>query len=150
MQITSRFTIAVHLLVAIDYFKDMDRVNSEFLAESTGVNPVIVRTVISRLREAGILNTQRGSSGADLTRPLSEITFYDIYRAVDSVDEQEGLFHFHEQPHPDCPVGGTIHIALDGKLDAVQQSMEEKMKTITVQDVEDDVLRAVQEKTKTK
>lgn len=150
MQITSRFTIAVHLLVAIDYFKDMDRVNSEFLAESTGVNPVIVRTVISRLREAGILNTQRGSSGADLTRPLSEITFYDIYRAVDSVDEQEGLFHFHEQPHPDCPVGGNIHIALDGKLDAVQQSMEEKMKTITVQDVEDDVLRAVQEKTKTK
>ena len=150
MQITSRFTIAIHILVAIDYFKDMDRVNSEFLAESTGVNPVIVRTVISRLREAGILNTQRGSSGADLTRPLSEITFYDIYRAVDSVDEQEGLFHFHEQPHPDCPVGGNIHIALDGKLDAVQQSMEEKMKTITVQDVEDDVLRAVQEKTKTK
>ena len=146
MQITSRFTIAVHILVAIDYFKDMDRVNSEFLAGSTGVNPVIVRTVISRLREAGILNTQRGSSGADLARPLSEITFYDIYRAVDSVDEQEGLFHFHEQPHPDCPVGCNIHRALGGKLDAVQQSMEEKMKTITVQDVEDDVLQAVQEK----
>ena len=148
MQISSRFTIAVHILVAIDYFKDMDRVNSEFLAGSTGVNPVIVRTVISRLREAGILNTQRGSSGANLTRPLSEITFYDIYKAVDSVDEQEGLFHFHEQPHPDCPVGGNIHRALDGKLDAIQQAMEEQMKTITVQDVEDDVLRAVQEKTK--
>ena len=148
MQITSRFTIAVHILVAIDYFKDMDRVNSEFLAGSTGVNPVIVRTVISRLREAGILNTQRGSSGANLTRPLSEITFYDIYKAVDSVDEQEGLFHFHEQPHPDCPVGGNIHSALDGKLDAIQQSMEETMKTITVQNVEDDVLRAVQEKSK--
>ena len=148
MQITSRFTIAVHILVAIDYFKDMDRVNSEFLAGSTGVNPVIVRTVISRLREAGILNTQRGSSGANLTRPLSEVTFYDIYKAVDSVDEQEGLFHFHEQPHPDCPVGGNIHRALDGKLDAIQQSMEEQMKMITVQDVEDDVIRAVQEKSK--
>ena len=148
MQISSRFTIAVHILVAIDYFKDMDRVNSEFLAGSTGVNPVIVRTVISRLREAGILNTQRGSSGANLTRPLSEVTFYDIYKAVDSVDEQEGLFHFHEQPHPDCPVGGNIHRALDGKLDAIQQSMEEQMKMITVQDVEDDVIRAVQEKSK--
>ena len=146
MQITSRFTIAVHILTAIDYFKDMDRVNSEFLAGSTGVNPVIVRTVISRLREAGILSTQRGSSGAHLTKPLSEITFYDIYKAVDSVDEQEGLFHFHEQPNPDCPVGGNIHKALDGKLDEVQIALEERMKLITVQYVADDVQRAVQEK----
>ena len=144
MQITSRFTIAVHILTAIDFFKDMDRVNSEFLAGSTGVNPVIIRTVISRLREAGILSTQRGSSGANLTKPLSEITFYDIYKAVDSVDEQEGLFHFHEQPNPDCPVGGNIHKALDGKLDEIQVAMEERMKLITVQDVADDVLRTVQ------
>ena len=148
MQITSRFTIAVHILAAIDFFKDMDRVNSDFLAGSTGVNPVIVRTVISRLREAGIVSTQRGSSGAHLARPLSEITFYDIYKAVDSVDEQEGLFHFHEQPNPDCPVGGNIHKALDGKLDEIQIAMEERMKTITVQDVANDVLRAVRETTK--
>ena len=148
MQITSRFTIAIHILVAIDYFKDMNRVNSEFLAGSTGVNPVIVRTVISRLREAGIVNTQRGSSGANLSKPLSKITFYDIYKAVDSVDEHEGLFHFHEQPHPDCPVGGNIHRALDGKLEDIQQAMEERMKMITVQDVADDVLKAVQKKSK--
>lgn len=146
MQITSRFTIAVHTLVAIEYFKEMDRVNSEFLAGSTGVNPVIIRTVISRLREAGILKTQRGSSGAELLKPLSEITFYDIYKAVDSVDEEEGLFHFHEQPNPDCPVGGNIHRALDGKLDDIQLVMEERMKQITVQDVADDVLTAVKEK----
>lgn len=38
MQITSRFTIAVHVITAIEYFKDMDRVNSEFLAGSVGVN----------------------------------------------------------------------------------------------------------------
>ena len=145
MQITSRFTIAVHTLVAIEYFKDMDRVNSEFLAGSIGVNPVIVRTVISQLRKAGIVQTQRGSSGAELARPLSKITFYDIYNAVDSVDE-EGLFHFHEQPNPECPVGGNIHEALDRKLDDIQAVMEEQMKQITVQDVMDDVLAAVREK----
>ena len=32
MQIGSKFTIGVHIITAIDYFKDMDRVNSEFLA----------------------------------------------------------------------------------------------------------------------
>ena len=34
MQIGSKFTIGVHIITAIDYFKDMDRVNSEFLAGS--------------------------------------------------------------------------------------------------------------------
>ena len=113
MQIGSRFTIGVHIITAIDYFKDMDRVNSEFLAGSIGVNPVIVRTVISQLREAGIVQTLRGSSGAELCRRLDEITLYDVYKAVGSVDVKEGLFHMHEQPNPDCPVGRNIHQVLD-------------------------------------
>ena len=143
MQITSRFTIAVHIITAIDYFKEMDRVNSDFLAGSVGVNPVIVRTVIGKLREAGILETQRGSSGAELKKPLDQITFYDIYKAVDSVDEEEGLFHFHEQPNTDCPVGRNIHKALDGKLKVVQKAMEDEMKKISLADVVEDTRQAI-------
>ena len=59
MQIGSKFTIGVHIITAIDYFKEMDRVNSEFLAGSIGVNPVIVRSVISQLREAGSFPTNQ-------------------------------------------------------------------------------------------
>ena len=118
-----------------DDFKEMDRVNSEFLAGSIGVNPVIVRTVISQLREAGIVQTQRGSSGAELTRPLDEITLYDIYKAVGSVDEKEGLFHFHEQPNPACPVGRNIHKVLDQRLIDAQKAMEEELKSTTLADI---------------
>ena len=143
MQITSRFTIAVHIITALDYFKDMDRVNSEFLAGSVGVNPVIVRTVIGKLREAGILHTVKGSSGAELARPLDAITFYDIYKAVDSVNEEEGLFHFHEQPNPECPVGRNIHKAMDGKLAEIQRTMEEEMKHMTLADVVEDVRQEI-------
>ena len=145
MQITSRFTIAVHIITAIDYFKDMDRVNSDFLAGSVGVNPVIVRTVISQLREAGIVNTRRGSSGATLAKSLEEITFYDIYKAVGSVNEEEGLFHFHEQPNPDCPVGRNIHKALDGKLDAVQKVLEDKLRQLTLAEVVEDTKQEIQQ-----
>ena len=143
MQITSRFTIAVHIITAIDYFKEMDRVNSVFLAGSVGVNPVIVRTVIGKLREAGILETQRGSSGAEIKKPLDQITFYDIYKAVDSVDEEEGLFHFHEQPNTDCPVGRNIHKALDNRLKIIQETMENEMKRTTLADVVEDTRKAI-------
>ena len=142
MQITSRFTIAVHIITALDYFKNRDRVNSDFLAGSVGVNPVIVRTVIGKLREAGLVHTLKGSSGAELARPLDQITFYEIYKAVDSVNE-EGLFHFHEQPNTECPVGRNIHKAMDGRLAAVQNAMEEEMKRITLANVVEDTKAAI-------
>ena len=144
MQIGSKFTIGVHIITAIDYFKEMDRVNSDFLAGSIGVNPVIVRTVISQLREAGILETQRGSSGAVLKKRLDEITLYDVYKAVGSVNEEEGLFHFHEQPNPDCPVGRNIHKVLDHRLLEAQRVMEEELQKTTLADIVNDTKQAVQ------
>ncbi len=134
MQITSRFTIAVHIITAIDYFKDSEKVTSNFLAGSVGANPVIVRNVMGNLKEAGIIDISQGKSGITLAKKLDEITFYDVYKAVDCVND-EGLFHFHENPNPDCPVGRNIHKALDEELFSIQNAMEEQMRRITVADV---------------
>lgn len=144
MQITSRFTIAVHIITCIDYLRDGDPVTSKVLAGSVGVNPVIIRTVIGKLKEAGIVSISQGKSGIALGRPLDQITFYDIYRAVDCVDET-GLFHFHENPNPECPVGRTIHIAADRRLAAVQRAMEDEMKSITLADVAADARKAMEQ-----
>ena len=144
MQITSKFTIALHIITAIDYFKEKETVTSRFLAGSIGANPVIVRGVMSNLKEAGIIDSSQGRSGLSLKRPLEDITFYDIYEAVDCVSE-EGLFHFHENPNANCPVGRNIHRAVDGKLDRVQQAMEEEMKQISLADVVEDTRREILE-----
>ncbi|MBP3895726.1 MAG: Rrf2 family transcriptional regulator [Mogibacterium sp.] len=143
MQITSRFTIAVHALAFIDLFQDEQRVTSNVLASSIQANPVIIRTVLSKLKEAGIIDARQGSGGSRLARPLEDISLYDIYKAVDTVDET-GLFHFHENPHPKCVVGGNIHAALDGKLQKVQESMENELKQIHMSDVVDDLIREMQ------
>lgn len=123
MQITSRFTIAVHIITAIDYFKDNEKVTSNFLAGSVGANPVIVRNVMGNLKEAGIIDISQGKSGITLVKKLDEITFYDVYKAVDCVND-EGLFHFHENPSTQCPVGKNIHALLDDKLKGIQTAME--------------------------
>ena len=143
MRITSRFTIAVHILTAVEYFSRTMAVTSSFLAGSIGANPVIIRTVTGKLRNAGFLNISQGKSGITLARPLSEITFYDVYKAVDSVNET-GLFHFHERPNILCPVGRNIHKGLDEKLHMVQSAMEEKMRSITLADVMEDTLKAIE------
>ena len=142
MQITSKFTIAVHVITAIDYFKDHEKVTSNFLAGSVGANPVIVRNVMGNLKEAGIIDISQGKSGITLAKRLDDITFYDIYRAVDSVSD-EGLFHFHENPNTNCPVGRNIHKAVDEKLLKVQQAMETEMKQITLSDVVEDTRKEI-------
>ena len=142
MQITSKFTVAVHILTCIDIFGGQMRVTSDFLSGSTGVNAVIVRNVLGQLRNAGIVETRQGSGGAHLAKALDEITLYDIYKAVDCVDD-EGLFHFHENPNADCPVGRNIHKAMDGRLAAAQAALENELKSTTLAQVVADTRKII-------
>ncbi|MGN1381180.1 MAG: Rrf2 family transcriptional regulator [Eubacterium sp.] len=143
MQISTKFTIAIHILTAITYFSDDYEVTSKFLASSVGCNPVIIRNLTSNLREAGILESQRGKSGARITRPLDQISFLDIYRAVETGSQKE-LFHFHENPNPACPVGRNIHQSLNQTLEEIQEKFERELSRHTIADVYDATVEAIQ------
>lgn len=134
MQISSRFTLAVHIFACIDTFQGDCKVTSDFLAGSTNVNPVVIRRILGQLKAAGLVEVARGSGGASVSRPLNEISFLDIYHAVECVENGE-LFHFHENPSTDCPVGRNIHRVLDDKLMRVQKAMEAELSSITLEDV---------------
>lgn len=136
MQISSRFTMAIHMFACIDTFKDR-KMTSDFMAGSIGTNPVIIRKLLQKLKAAGLITVSRGTGGVELTRPLEEITFLDIYKAVECTPEEE-LFHFHENPNPLCPVGRNIHHVLDDKLARVQAAMEKELAAITLADVKKD------------
>lgn len=134
MQISSRFTISIHIFACIDTFEKEYKITSDFLASSINVNPVIIRKILSQLKSAGLVNVQRGSGGASIAKPLDEITFLDIYNAVDCVGNDK-LFHFHENPNQKCPVGRNIHNVLDDKLMQIQNSLENELQKITIADV---------------
>ena len=142
MQISSRFTIAVHVLIAIETFKDSYKITSDFLASSVNVNPVVIRRLIQQLKKANIITVKRGSGGADIGRPLGDITLLDVYRAVEPVENGE-LFHFHENPNVKCPVGRNIHNIMDKRLREIQAAMEEKMRSITVEAVVNDAKKII-------
>ena len=135
MQISSRFTVALHIFTCVETFKDDCKVTSDFLASSINTNPVIIRKILSQLKNAGLITVARGTGGIAPTRPISEITFYDVYQAIEPVENGD-LFHFHEAPNPECPVGRNIHSLLDDKLKAIQGAMEAEMKKYTVADLD--------------
>lgn len=132
MQFSSRFTIATHILVCVALFQDKQKVTSNFLAGSIRVNPVIVRNILCQLSDAGMIEVKAGVGGAFLARSADTISLLDIFKAV---EKEESLFHFHENPNPQCPVGKNIHKLMDDRIDDIQSAMERQMAETTVDEL---------------
>lgn len=136
MQFSSRLPIAVHILLAIVEFEDKEKTTSTFLAGSVNVNPVIIRNTLGQLKTAGLVTVKAGEGGASLAKKPKNITLMDVFNAV---EKEEMLFHFHENPNPECPVGKNVHAVLDRRLFSIQEAMQKQMGSITLQDLIDDM-----------
>ncbi|MBS4210048.1 Rrf2 family transcriptional regulator [Bacillus sp. FJAT-50079] len=133
MKISSRFTVAVHILSLVEIEKNAV-CTSEWIAESVNTNPVVIRRVIGQLKNAGMIQVRRGIGGASLLKPLDQITLLDVYRAVEVVEVGE-LFQFHEDPNPQCPVGANIQAVLELILLRAQEAMEAVLKEVTMKEL---------------
>lgn len=136
MQFSSRLPVAVHILLAIVEFEGKEKTTSTFLAGSVNVNPVIIRNTLGQLKTAGLVTVKAGEGGASLAKDPKDITLMDIFNAV---EKKEALFHFHENPNPECPVGKNVHAVLDRRLFSIQEAMRKQMESITLQDLINDM-----------
>ncbi|MBO4107687.1 Rrf2 family transcriptional regulator [Streptococcus suis] len=135
MQISSRFTIASHILVLLALEGDKEKQTSTSIAGSVGVNPVIIRNILAQLKEAGLVQVARGVGGARLAQAPDKITLFHVYQAVELFGEKGKLFGFHEQPNPACQVGRTIHPLLDSRLENAQSALEKELEQTTIADL---------------
>lgn len=98
---------------------------------------------MGELKDAGIIDISRGKIGIRLAKELKDITLYDVYKAVGCV-EDNGLFHFHENPNANCPVGRTIHKAMSKRLEDAQQALHASLKSTTLAEVMSDTMKEIQ------
>jgi len=135
MQISSRFTIATHMLIIIAIKSQESKVTSDFLAASVGVNPVIIRKILSQLKKAELISVARGTGGTEIIKDLRDINLFDVYQAVECLGKSGKLFSFHDNPNPNCPVGANIHQVLDQKLLDIQEAMENQLRQMSLAQV---------------
>lgn len=154
MKISSRFSIAVHIVVAIVLLSGTQKMTSDFLASCINVNPVVIRRILGRLKKAGLADVKSGEGGAFLLKEATEITLLDIYRAVETAEDMS-LFNSHKQPEPGCPLECAgcpraeqpntaeeglnsgeaccfIHNNIENHLKTAQEAMEQSLKETTV------------------
>lgn len=133
LKISSRFTVAVHILSLV-HIERNQTLTSAYIAGSVNTNSVVIRRLISKLKQAGFLETHQGSGGIQLLKPLTDITLLDVYRAVEVVEEGE-LFQMHEDTNINCVVGANIQSVLEIVLLRAQDAMEAVLANVTMDDI---------------
>ncbi|MEM6887407.1 MAG: Rrf2 family transcriptional regulator [Pseudomonadota bacterium] len=131
MKRNSRLSLALHTLghMAVD----PDRVQtSSDIAQHAGTNPVVVRRVLGRLREAGLLTSEKGHSGGwKLARSPREITLADVYLALD-----ESLMGGGESDHAsECSVEHALHRKVTKVMKDIEVSLIQRLGETNISDV---------------
>jgi Rrf2 family protein len=133
MAASCRFAFAIHVLAVLAHQRTVGGACSDKLARSVNTNPVVIRRLLAQLRRAGLVQTQKGSSGGSmLAGPPEAIALDAVYRAV----EPAASFAMHRQkPNQRCPVGAGIERVLDEVFSSAQAALESELARRTLGDV---------------
>jgi Rrf2 family protein len=100
----TQFALGVHVLTMLAGLP-RELQTSEGMAASAGSNPVHLRRVLGRLREAGLVSSRPGPGGGwQLVRAPEATTLADVWRVMNGDAAVLGL----HEASPACPVGRRI------------------------------------------
>lgn len=130
MQIDSTFTNAIHICAYLER-SEKELVNSSELAKSIGTNPVVVRRIVGKLKELGIIKVKQGLHGGYyLGRPAASISLWDIYLAV----KRENPFRCRIGNEGDT-VSAALPVALEKTFAKAEYALKQPLAATSIKQV---------------
>ena len=124
----TRFSVALHVLTYLAWSDEP--ASSWLLSTSVGTNPVVIRQLIRRLSDAGIVETTRGAKGGvRLARDPEEITLLEVHEAVDPTPPLPV-----HPPNRHCHFSRAARPGLESVLEEAETGFREKLAASTVSD----------------
>ena len=98
-----------------------DPMTSERIGQMLGTNPAVVRRTMAGMRDAGYVASVKGHGGGwTLSRPLSEISLLDVYKALGAPE----LFALGlADDTPACLVEQAVNAALGRTLEEAERRL---------------------------
>lgn len=133
MKRNSRLSLALHTLGHMA--QEPERLHtSADIAAHAGTNPVVVRRVLGRLRQAGLLKSVKGHSGGwKLARSPAKITLADVYLALGekliAPNEIESGHH--------CSVERALHQRVSAVMGEIENSLIDRLAATTIAEVKE-------------
>lgn len=125
----TRFATTIHILTLMAHLPD-EWLQSDFIASSIQINPVIVRKELGILQEAGVVESRKGKNGGSKLRfDSKEILLKDIYLLVKN---EEILGKKNKNPNPECVIGKKINQQLESLFFETDQLVSEFLRNKTL------------------
>lgn len=137
MKHDTRLSSLLHLLLHMADARDA--LTSDRLARMLDTNPVVVRRMMSGLRQAGLVVSEKGHGGGwVLKRELADISLADVHAALG----KPGLFAFgNRNDDPQCLVERSVNDRLAETMRAAQALVTQKLAAVTLADIRADFER---------
>jgi Rrf2 family protein len=135
--ISSRFTVAVHILALLAIEGKAEPTTSEYLARSASTNPVVIRRILAMLGKAGFVEAQPGASGGvRLARLPEQITLLDVYQAV----EKGEIFSFGSREYnPFCICGRSLEPVMRNVFHQAEAALAQTLAEMTIAQVAQEI-----------
>lgn len=131
MKKDSRLSSVLHVLLHMA--QSDGPLTSDALARMLGTNPVVVRRVLSSLRERGYVASTKGHGGGWVVAcDLRVLTLLDVYRAV---GEPTVFAMGHRLENPQCLVEQAVNEALDDAFRQAEALLVERLGGVTLADL---------------
>ncbi len=131
MKRNSRLSLALHALGHMALEQGEPR-TSAHIAAHAGTNPVVVRRVLGRLREAGLLISEKGHAGGwKLAKSPTEITLADVYTALDErIVATDG-----GDEVPSCSLEYALRDQVSAVMEGIERTLIERLSQTTIAEV---------------
>ena len=127
--LSSRSAVAIHALAMLAHRRGGSLTSTE-IADSLESNPVLVRRVLGRLRDADLVWSTEGRAGGwSLARAPRDITLYDAYAAV---EDGQIFSPYTLPPSGACEIGRNIGDLLDVEFQSSERALEEQLGRTTI------------------
>jgi Rrf2 family protein len=128
MKRDSRLSGVLHVLL---HMAERDApVTSEVLAKAMDTNPVVIRRIMSGLRDQGYVRSEKGHGGGwTLARDLADISLRDIYQAL---GEPALLAIGNRTEAPGCLVEQAVNAALNQAFGDAEALLLSRLADVTL------------------
>lgn len=128
-----RFAASVHIMTLLAAH-DEELQTSEFLAKTISTNPTVVRRLVGKLVEAGLVESFKGKSGGVRIAKLpKEITLKDIYKAS---TEDKSLLNCRDVDVPKaCKISCSMKAIFEGVAEGLESSSMAYLAKIKLSDI---------------
>ena len=128
MSANTQFALGVHLLTLLAS-QAPGTLSSDLMAGSAHANPVQIRRILGRFREAGLVTSKPGvGGGSQLLRDPTTITLAEVWRIVQGENAVLGSY----PGGADCPVGARIQSWVTDIDRRVRRAIAEELETTTI------------------